>query len=132
MSIYRGWRPYHNYRPDEVDKEQRPNETAPPLHLRKAKPLETLLPRTAAWIASLPAASQPHELARQFARIANHLCATWHQPAECRRYFDDLLVDKRGGRKGFPAEVLSELLRLRRLHAEQYPTTDLGWQIPRR
>ena len=131
MSIYRGWKPYHDFRPDPKT-EPEIASAAPPVHLRKAKPLDLLLPRTAAWIASLPPESRPNELARQFARIANQLCATWNHPAECRRYFDGLLVDNRGGRKGFPAEVLTDLLHLRRLHAEQYPTTDLGWQIPKR
>jgi hypothetical protein len=130
VSIYRGWKAHDNFRPGQRN-EPEPVKTAP-VHLRKAKPLESLLPRTANWIAALPQDAQPHHLAKQFARIANELCATWDHPAECRRYLDDLMVDKRGTRKGFPAEVIGDLLRLRRLYVEQYPTTDAGWQIPKR
>lgn len=131
MSIYRGWSPYQNFRP-EPKPEADVGTAPPPVHLRKSKPLETLLPRTEAWIAMLPLDARPHELARQFARIANQLCAMWDHPAECRVCFDELLVDKRGSRKGFPAEVVTDLMRLRRVHADQYPTADLGWQIPKR
>ena len=134
MSIYRGWKPHHDFRPEQMSEPASRSavDSSPPIHLRKARPLETLLPRTGAWIATLPADSQPLALAKQFARVANHLCAIWHHPNECRQYFDDLLIDRRGGRKGFPADVMNDLLRLRRLHAEQHPTTDLAWQIPKR
>ena len=121
MSIYRGWKPESAYKPDP-----KPDSTPPagpvPSHLRKAQPANVLLPRTAAWIASLPPAARPYALAKQYARIANVFAAIWDSPAECRRYFDDLLVDRRGGRKGFPAEVLGDLFNLRRLHADLYPT----------
>ena len=131
MSIYRGWKAHQDYRPEslETGRAARPSAPAKP---RKAEPLNNLLPRTATWIAALPQESRPHELARQFARIANELCATWDDPAECRAYLDTLLIDNRGSRQGFPPAIVGELLRLRETHAERYPTTEMDWQIPRK
>jgi hypothetical protein len=77
--------------------------------LRRAQPALVLLPRTAIWIANLPPAARPNALAARFARIANLLCALWDDPPVCRKYFDDLLHDRRGGRQGFPPEVRQEL-----------------------
>jgi hypothetical protein len=68
-----------------------------------------LLPRTKDWIASLPEAVRPHILAAQYARIANLICIVWRDPRHCREYFDELLVHRRSGRKGFPVAVLRDL-----------------------
>jgi hypothetical protein len=68
-----------------------------------------LLPRTRVWLHSMPAEVRPRALAVQFARIANMLCAAWENPPECRRYLNDLLIDRRGGRKGFPKPVAREI-----------------------
>ena len=82
-------------------------------------------------ITDLPPSARPYQLANRFARIAHNLASMWDRPAECRAYFDDLLVDKRGGRQGFPKEIVAELLRLRHVYADHCPTTDLNWQIPK-
>jgi len=68
-----------------------------------------LLPRTKDWIASLPEAVRPHILAAQYARIANLICIVWRDPRHCSEYFDELLVHRRSGRKGFPVPVLRDL-----------------------
>ena len=80
---------------------------------RKARPYERLLATTAAWCSLLPPTLQPHALCERFPRIANGLAAGWADRDGTMRYFDDLLTDKRGGRKGFPAEVLEELQSLK-------------------
>jgi hypothetical protein len=131
VSIYRGWKPEHDYRPAErLDRDGPGNgaQSAPPIHLRKLQPANTLLPKTALWLASLPDAVRPAALAQQFARIANGVALTWHSPGECRQYFGELLIDKRGGRKGFPPDVMGELLRLRNYHATLHPSFDAMWQ----
>jgi hypothetical protein len=64
------------------------------------------------WMLALPADVRPVELLRRFARIANHLAANWHDPDATRRCLDDLLLDRRGGRQGFPPAVAAELIRL--------------------
>src|SRR5262249_47212941 len=76
---------------------------------RKAKPTRVLLPRTVRWMATLPPDFQPRQTSEIFPRIANALAALWSAPEELTSYLDDLLVDKRGRRQGFPVRVLSEL-----------------------
>jgi hypothetical protein len=134
-SIYRGWRNV----PADVQVQDvavagktspRSGENQPTQNharLRRAAPVDMLLPRTAAWIESLPAPVRPQTLASQFARIANQLCATWHDPESCRRYLQELLIDRRGNRKGFPMTVLRELLALRHHYATLHPAPESRW-----
>jgi hypothetical protein len=81
--------------------------------IRKATPANTPFPATFKWVAGLPREVRPFELLKQFPRIANMLAQAWHDPAAFREYMFDLLIDRRGGRKGFPQNVRSELLQLR-------------------
>jgi hypothetical protein len=92
---------------------------------RKARPAETLLPMTARWMATLP--FQPMALAKTFPRIANTLTALWSRPDMLSGYLSDLLVDKRGGRQGFPADVLEELHALRAYYTTLHPDDPLAW-----
>ena len=80
---------------------------------RKAAPNNQPFPATFKWMASLPREIRPLALLQQFPRIANMLAQSWHDPASFREYMFDLLIDRRGSRKGFPQDVRSELLRLR-------------------
>ena len=80
--------------------------------LRVANPNTEPLPITFKWIARLPANVRPLQLLRQHPRIANTLAANWVDPAAFRACLYDLLVDKRGNRRGFPAVVRGELLAL--------------------
>lgn len=57
----------------------------------------------------------PRQLEEQYDRILTKLEALWDTP-EIHDYFSDLLIDKRGGRKGFPKEVLNEIIALREFH----------------
>ena len=82
-------------------------------HLRKAKPANYLLPMSLDWLSHLPSNVRPRALLTHFPRIANLVALQWNNPATCRAYFDDLLIDHRGTRKGFPADVRRELLALR-------------------
>jgi hypothetical protein len=52
-------------------------------------------------------------LARRFPHVLNRISAVWHDPPATAEIIDELLVDRRGGRRGFPADVLAELLTLR-------------------
>jgi hypothetical protein len=89
--------------------------------LRKGEPANVLLPRTLTWAARLAPGIQPHALMRRFARIANSLAADWEHPATTYAYLNSLLIDKRPGRKGFPAEIVAELLALRRHYLDLHP-----------
>jgi hypothetical protein len=53
-----------------------------------------------------------------FPHIVNRLAEIWLRPAEFERYVDDLLLDTRPNRLGFPLEIVAELTALR----EHYQT----------
>ena len=95
---------------------------------RKANPCEELLTTTGRWYASLPTVVQPEVLRAHFPRIANGLAAGWHDRDTTTRYFDDLLTDGRGGRRGFPADVLEELHRLKTFYEALNPAPDDVWR----
>jgi hypothetical protein len=52
-------------------------------------------------------------LAKRFPHVVNRLAACWAVPLDVIDLLDELLVDRRGGRRGFPADTLAELLALR-------------------
>lgn len=56
--------------------------------------------------------SYPSHLEREFERILVKIETLWATP-EIHDYFSDLLMDRRGGRRGFPPEVLADIIRLR-------------------
>jgi len=56
----------------------------------------------------------PHALEQRFDRILTKIDELWDR-AELQEYFSDLIIDKRGGRRGFPKEVLNEIVMLRDL-----------------
>jgi len=68
--------------------------------------------RTLQWMARLPAEVRPIATAQGFARIVNKLCRVWPDTQRCHAYFDDLLLDRRGDRQGFPKDVARELAAL--------------------
>lgn len=57
----------------------------------------------------------PRNLERDHSRILYNLMQCWEEP-EFDPMMKDLLVSTRGGRAGFPAEVVSELMFLSQLH----------------
>ena len=81
-------------------------------HLRKNQPANIALPRTKAWFEGLPPKVRPSALMRQFPRIANLIAAAWDDLVLFEICMDSLLTDKRGGREGFPSEVIAELSAL--------------------
>lgn len=82
--------------------------------LRRPEPPESRVLSIAAmrWLASLPAGARPMELCRRYPRIGNQLAALWPHPTAIRAYLEDLLIDKRGGRQGFPGGIAIELSQL--------------------
>ena len=84
---------------------------------------QALMAHTTAWVESLPAGIRPRLLLELYPRVANRLALCWNEKALTNRLFEDLLVDRRGGRKGFPAGVKAELLQLR-LAYPRVPLTD--------
>ena len=133
-SIYRGWRNL----PSDVQFQDTTVTGGPgwtgdgskeePGHPRRADPVNRLLPRTVDWILELPPKVRPHLLSSKFARIANQLCSTWNDPEASRRYFADLMTDRRGRRQGFPLGILKELHALRRYYRYLHAEREDKWQ----
>ena len=106
--------------PAELDARKRASE-------RTAQTSGVLLDETSRWIAELPANVRPIALAQKFPRIANSIAELWRRVARCEEYLDTLVVDVRGDRSGFPADVAQELMALRNhytvLHPKQQGST---------
>jgi hypothetical protein len=91
-----------------------------------------LLAATVEWMAELPYAVRPSELAQRYPRIANSVAELWRRVARCEEYLDSLLVDQRGDRKGFPPPVAQELTALRAYYAELHPRKESTWDLVER
>jgi hypothetical protein len=94
----------------------------------KARSAADLHASTREWIEHLPSGCRPMAIALQFPHIANKLCEIWKRPVMCDQYFNELVIDQRGGRKGFPLEVATEISLLRQYYATLYPDTHGGWK----
>ena len=93
--------------------EARPKVDDPTRRRQPASPYDRSLNRsTIGWLNELPRVVVPMALATQFPRIVNRLARFWDSPAMIEECFRDLLVDRRGGRKGFPEPILDELYAL--------------------
>jgi hypothetical protein len=62
---------------------------------------------------SIEEPARPKALAAAFPRIVNRMAGLWKTPRLMDRYFEDLLTDDRGNRKGFPLAILTELTVLK-------------------
>jgi hypothetical protein len=83
---------------------------------RPQRPADKALTGTALdWLMQLPPQARPQELCASFPRVANHLAEMWSDAQTAVAELDKLIDDRRGGRRGFPAAVRSELLVLRDL-----------------
>jgi hypothetical protein len=99
-----------------------------PAAQRQAAPPQVLSPQASLWLDELPQHLRPRETATRFPRIANHLAKVWSTPQPCRAYFDELLLDARGGRQGFPVAVALELAALKNHYdSAVHPTNQTVW-----
>jgi len=64
-------------------------------------------------LARLPDRLRPVRTAASYPRIVNRIALCWSDPELFARVMSELMVDQRGGRRGFPADVAAELLALR-------------------
>lgn len=60
------------------------------------------------------------ELERRFPHIAGNVVQKWGKP-DLLRYLDALMVDERGGRQGFPFDVLQDIMLLMEIHNLNHP-----------
>ena len=65
-----------------------------------------------ALLAYIEETARPKELAAAYPRIVNHMAKLWKMPREMNHYFEELLTDTRGKRKGFSLNILMELSTL--------------------
>jgi len=66
----------------------------------------------------------PQALEGRYSRVFNKIMAMWGTDA-LESHFSDLIVDKRGGRAGFPAEVAADIILLSRLHTRILETAGM-------
>jgi hypothetical protein len=104
-----------------------PPDGKDPKLLRRGSPATVLVPPTTKWLETLPANVRPHALVRQFPRIANLIAAAWRDPKSFYGYMESLLHDKRGGRKGFPPEILHELVALQQFYEMRNKDDNSVW-----
>ncbi|MDO9313766.1 MAG: hypothetical protein Q7T97_04365 [Burkholderiaceae bacterium] len=75
------------------------------------------------WQASLANHHRPDHLCAMYPRVANRLALCWDDSSLASKVLDELVVDKRRGRAGFPPAVSQELIQLRLLRpAPQRPS----------
>jgi hypothetical protein len=80
-----------------------------------------------ALLASIDRGYRPEALDELFPRIVNRMAKLWKQPGQMERYFEDLLIDHRGNRKGFPLKVLMDLSTLKDYYQRSaFATTRAG------
>jgi hypothetical protein len=80
---------------------------------------EALTGTTRQWLRKLPQGRRPTQLCVAFPRVANRLAWCWPDAELSRQLLEDLLQDRRGGRRGFPPAVARELRRLDEFNAHQ-------------
>lgn len=81
-----------------------------------AEPLDVRAQRL---FASLPYAFRLSATRRDFPHVLNRLAAEWDVPARFLRLMDELLMDQRGDRRGFPFETVLELTNLRDYYLDE-------------
>lgn len=87
-----------------------------------------LSPRAIQWLASLDARVRPRILPGLYIRIVNSIADRWSEPDLMRSYFDELMVDRRGDRAGFPDDILMELGTLKHYYdKEMFPIKEDVW-----
>jgi len=92
---------------------------------RRARPADYLLPIGARWLRGLPPELLPASLVIHFPRIVNLIAMQWDDRGACATYFEELLADRRGCRRGFPHDVERDLSRLRNYwYSREAPTVD--------
>jgi hypothetical protein len=83
---------------------------------------------TVRWLAELPEKVRPTQTATRYPHIANALNSRWLTPVACRAYFEELLLDDRVDRQGFPPAVARELVMLQDYYdSVVFPTNQTAW-----
>jgi len=100
---------------DRSAAEERARQWADAMRLLRSagNPRDRVLSKLAKeWCERLSPHVQTRALCERYPRIANRIALCWRDPALTLALLDQLLRDRRGGRKGFPAAVQAELVAL--------------------
>ncbi|GMV03353.1 MAG: hypothetical protein KJZ98_15010 [Burkholderiaceae bacterium] len=68
---------------------------------------------------SLPRALRMPATRAQFPHVLARIAAEWEVPRRFLQLMDELLIDQRGGRAGFPFECTLEMANLREYYVKQ-------------
>ena len=71
------------------------------------------------WLRRLPPRRRPLQLCMAYPRVANRIAWCWNDRTLSAQVLEDLLQDRRGGRRGFVPAIVRELQRLREFNAQQ-------------
>jgi hypothetical protein len=80
---------------------------------KRGAPRAELDQRSKQILAALPTEMRPSNIVSMFPHIMNLISKSWHDPKEFVKTLDELLIDDRGNRVGFPFAVIVELTDLR-------------------
>ena len=80
---------------------------------KKPQKEETLSAAAEGWLTNLPDDIRPKLVQEQYPRLVNKMASLWKHPDEFVQYMDELLVDKRGDRSGFPMTIALELATIK-------------------
>lgn len=69
--------------------------------------------------ASLPYAYRLSVTRQRFPHVLNRIAAEWGAPMRFLELMDELLMDRRGNREGFPFDSVLELTRLREYYLDE-------------
>jgi hypothetical protein len=82
---------------------------------------------------SLPQEIRPVLLPQKYPRICARIVAQWKDPVSMISYLEDLVVDRRGGRQGFPYRVIYELNNLKEYFRQKYlPKVNDIWELSKK
>ena len=110
------------FEPDDPEQERFLAQRRAPRHAD-----ESLTGTTRSWLRRLPAGRRPLRLCVTYPRVANRIAWSWADVETTRDVLADLLEDRRGGRRGFPRPVVTELRRLRDFNDRgRHDTTSRG------
>lgn len=86
--------------------------SAEPCYVHDNAPVD--LSETAiAFLGTLPTGVKPILLTIDCPHIVNKIADLWQRPIQLDRYFEELTIDGRGGRRGFPLGIAIEISNLR-------------------
>ncbi len=87
-----------------------------------------LHPQAQLVLASLPASIRPARGCAQYPHAVEKLLLNWASPSDFRRILDSMMIDTRGGRQGFPFDVVTEFSELREYYDRYvHPVSTSAW-----